>query len=54
MILDQGILEAMLKKHMRTFVPSDKNRVKKIKSEGYFNVTPELAHWRKVREGLIK
>ena len=35
-------------------VPSDKNRVKKIKGEEYFNVTPELAHWRKVREGLIK
>ena len=35
-------------------VPSDKNRVKKIKSEEYFNVTPELKRWRQVREGALK
>ena len=35
-------------------VPSDKNRVKKIKSEEYFNVTPELERWRKVRQGAFK
>ena len=35
-------------------VPSDKNRVKKIKAEEYFNITPELKHWRKVREGQLK
>ena len=34
--------------------PSDKHVVKKIKKETYFNVTPELAHWRKVRNGEIK
>ena len=34
--------------------PSDKNIVKKIKNEEYFNVTPELTHWRKVRHGEIK
>ena len=35
-------------------VPSEKNRVKKIKSEEYFNVTPELERWRKVRQGAFK
>ena len=35
-------------------VPSDKNRVKKIKAEEYFNITPELKHWRKVRERTIE
>ena len=35
-------------------VPSDKNRVKKIKSEEYFNVTPELKRWRQVRQGVLK
>ena len=35
-------------------VPSDKNRVKKIKSEEYFNVTPELERWRKVRQGAFR
>ena len=35
-------------------VPSEKNRVKKIKSEEYFNVTPELKRWRQVREGALK
>jgi MoaA/NifB/PqqE/SkfB family radical SAM enzyme len=35
-------------------VPSDKNRVKKIKSEEYFNVTPELQRWRQVRQGALK
>ena len=35
-------------------VPSDKHRVKKIKGEEYFNITPELKHWRKVREGQLK
>ena len=34
--------------------PSEKNTVKKIKSEEYFNVTPELARWRKVRQGAFK
>ena len=34
--------------------PSDKHVVKKIKKETYFNVTPELTHWRKVRHGEIK
>ena len=34
--------------------PSDKYTVKKIKKETYFNVTPELTHWRKVRNGEIK
>lgn len=34
--------------------PSDKHVVKKIKKETYFNVTPELTHWRKVRNGEIK
>lgn len=35
-------------------VPSDKHRAKKVKVEEYFNVTPELKHWRKVREGDLK
>ena len=35
-------------------VPSDKHRAKKVKGEEYFNVTPELKHWRKVREGDFK
>ncbi len=30
------------------------NRVKKIKSEEYFNVTPELERWRKVRQGAFR
>ena len=48
-------LRGNIKKAYENFpVPSDKNRVKKNKNEEYFNVTPELAHWRKVREGLIK
>jgi len=34
--------------------PSEKNTVKKIKSEEYFNVTPELERWRKVRQGAFK
>ena len=34
--------------------PSDKYTVKKIKKETYFNVTPELTHWRKVRHGALK
>ncbi len=34
--------------------PSDKHTVKKIKKETYFNVTPELTHWRKVRHGALK
>jgi len=34
--------------------PSEKNTVKKIKSEEYFNVTPELKRWRKVRQGAFK
>ena len=34
--------------------PSDKHVVKKIKKETYFNVTPELTHWRKVRHGALK
>ena len=34
--------------------PSEKNIVKKIKNEEYFNVTPELERWRKVRQGVFK
>ena len=34
--------------------PSEKNTVKKIKSEEYFNVTPELERWRKVRQGAFR